>query len=207
MSAKGSEIKAIDIVETTSPMITAATGPTVVLLNGVQTGAGFFNRVGSRIEMKNLHFRGVVTNIATGVQSLGRIIIIYDRQPTGALPTWTTMFQNRDQVGTATTTGLAEINLDNRDRFTVLRDYQLFLPSVSNAAGVLTNQAFPGMDNVYDVNLFIKMKQLVAHFKSSSNPTTIADIATGALYAVFVDENQDSKWQVKWNARLRYSDA
>jgi len=203
---RASEIKAIDIVETTSAFITAATGPVVALLNGVQTGAGFFNRVGSKIEMKNLHFRGLIINTATAVQDQGRIFVVYDRQPTGSLPTFTTMFQNRDQAGTATTTGIAEINLDNRDRFSILRDYSVVLPSVTNTAGVLTNMAFPGMDLQYDVNFFVHMKEFVAHYKSTSNPCTIADIATGALYVVFVSENADSKWSCKWNARLRYAD-
>lgn len=202
----GAEIKAIDIPSTDYPFRLPATNSTI-LLNGVQTGAGFFNRVGSRIEMKNLHIRGNVNNKATATSGQGRLIIVYDRQPTGALPAISDILQARDQTGAATTATVSEINLDNRDRFTIVRDMQFYLPPCTNTAGVLTNgPQFPGQDDQqFDINTFIKLKGLACHFKSSSNPTTIADIATGALYACFVG-NPDNTWQASVQFRLRYND-
>jgi len=202
----GSEIKAIDLAVATYNFSLPATN-SMVLLNGVQTGAGFFNRVGSRIEMKNLHIRGLIKNLATAIQDQGRLIIVYDRQPTGALPTIADLLQSRDQTGAATNPGTAEINLDNRDRFAILRDASFYFPSVTFTGGVQTNgPAYPGTDDELDVNIFIKLKGLASHYKSSSNPCTIADIATGALYACFVSVNETAKYSFVGSFRLRYDD-
>lgn len=203
----GSEIKAIDIAQFDSFFISAATGPQITLLNGVQAGTGFFNRVGARIEMRNIHLRGMITNAATAVQDAGRLLVVYDRQPTGSLPAYNVIFQTRDQAGATTSQGFSEINLDNRDRFTILRDERFYLPACTNTAGVLTNgPQYPGDDQEMDFNLFIKLRGLGTHFKSTSNPTTIADIATGALYLVTVSFQQDSKWKAQLSIRLRYDD-
>lgn len=203
---KGKEIKAVDIPYQIVSINQPATA-IIALLNGVQTGTGFFNRIGSRIEMKSLHIRGVLRNGATAVQSFCRMAIVYDRQPTGALPIWSDIFQARDQTGTATNSTASGVNLDNRDRFVVVRDVQYFLPSVSNAAGVLTNgPSYPGSDQESDINIFIKLKGLVTHFKSSSNPATITDIATGALYFCTADQLNAGAWQWQLGFRLRYDD-
>lgn len=206
--AMGPEVKCIDIPNGVSPFVTYAGGATITLLNGVQTGAGFFNRVGSRIEMKNLHLRGFISYNATQTEDFGRIIVVYDRQPTGALPTWTTMFQHRDQAGAATTSCTAEINLDNRDRFSILSDKMYWFPSFTYNAGVLTNGPnFPGSDQEMDINTFIKLKGLVTHFNSTANPCTIANIATGALYLITVSQNNSNSVNLTLGTRLRYKDA
>jgi len=206
-TAFGTEIKAIDIASTNYLFRAPATASNIILLNGIQTGAAFYNRVGSRVEMKNLHIRGQITNAATTTTCILRLLVVYDRQPTGALPVISDILQSRDQVGTATTGGISEINLDNRDRFAIIRDMQYYAPSCTNTAGVLTNgPQFPGQDNQqWDVNEFIKLKGLSTHFKSSTNPSVIADISTGALYACFV-ASVDSTWNAGVGFRLRYDD-
>lgn len=202
----GHEIKAVDVAIQNAFRLPATNSCN--LLNGIQTGAAFFNRVGSRVELKNLHIRGQITNAATATVTMLRMIVVYDRQPTGALPTVSDLLQSRDQTGAATNPGSAEINLDNRDRFSIIRDMQLYAPPVTNTAGVLTNgPQFPGNDDQqWDVNEFIKLRGLGTHYKSSSNPCTIADIATGALYCFFVTNLSDNTWQFSGNFRLRYRD-
>lgn len=208
LSGAGGEIKAIDIPFVISPFRAPATATGIILLNGVQTGAGFFNRVGSRIEMKSLHVRGAVVNTATtAATGVARLLIVYDRQPGGALPVITDILLNRDQAGATSITGAAEVNLDNRDRWIILRDTEWYIPSCTNTAGVLTNgPQFPGDDDEFDVNLFIPLKGLITHFNSTANPATIANIATGALYAVFVTNATDSTWSIGANYRLRFDD-
>lgn len=207
-AARGSEIKAIDIATVAYAFRLPATATNVILLNGVQTGTGFFNRVGSRIEMKNLHIRGYVRYAATNGGSVLRMLIVYDRQPVGALPTISDVLQTRDQSGTATTAGASEINLDNRDRFTIVRDMEYYAPPCTYTGGVLTNgPQFPGQDDKqWDVNEFIKLKELATHFKSTANPATITDISTGALYAFFVTSGTDSALEFAGGFRLRYND-
>lgn len=203
--ARGPEIKAIDITQTSYTYGLPATN-TGILLNGVQAASGYFNRIGARIEMKNLHVRGNINNILTSIATFGRIVIVYDRQPTGAIPATTLVLQSRDQTGATTNTVGSEVNLDQRDRFVIIRDYQTYFPPVTNTTGVLTNgPSFPGEDNPFQVNLFIKLKGLSTHFQSTSNPTTIADIATGALYAYFV-AGVAASWNANLSFRLRYND-
>jgi len=202
----GNEIKAIDIAPADYPFRAPATNSTI-LLNGIQTGAAFYNRVGSRVEMRNLHIRGFINYKATSVAQTARLLIVYDRQPTGALPVIADILQSRDQTGTASTASASEINLDNRDRFAIVRDMQLFIPPTTYTGGVLTNgPAFPSLEDAqWDVNMFIRLKEMGTHFKSSTNPTAIGDIATGALYACFVS-SQDNTVQASVGFRLRYHD-
>lgn len=94
-----------------------------------------------------------------------------------------------------------------RDRFQILRDLQFYAPPVTNTAGVLTNgPSYPANDQEIDINIFIKLKGLATHYKSTSNPATIADISTGALYAAFVCNTTDSGWGFGGAFRLRYED-
>lgn len=203
-----SEIKAIDIPNANYGFTSVGTGPVANLLNGVQVGAAFTNRIGSRMEMKSIHMRGTITSTVTDVQNILRALLIYDRQPNGAAPVYTDVFQSRDQSGTAATTAISEINLDQRDRYVVVRDFQWSSPAVSNAAGVLTNgpEYAPG-DNDWNLNEFIPLTGLTTHFKSSSAPTTIADINTGSLYMFFVTSGTSARWTFSGGFRLRFNDA
>lgn len=201
--AKKGELKGADLPTTATAFSITPTG---LLLNGTQTGAGYFNRVGARIEMKSLHFRGFLSQTATAVQGFARIFIIYDRQPNGgAMPALTDIIQARDQAGTATNSLCDGINLDQRDRYQILRDIDVVLPSGTFTAGVMTNVAqYDQESSAYKLNVFIKLKGLTTHYKSSSNPCTIADINTGGLYLYCLGSN--ANWTVNWGARLRYTD-
>lgn len=200
------EIKAVDLAEQTYVFRDPNTTSNILLLNGIQTGSGFFNRVGSRIEMKNLQLNGFLgpqAGVSSTTPTQLRVMIVYDRQPTGALPVISDIIQDRDQTGAASTGGLSHINLDNRDRFSIIRDMRWAMPT--NTAGVLSGVP-SGVGAEWTVNEFIKLKGLGVHFKSSANPTTIADIATGALYACFIAETNDNRWVIEAGFRLRYDD-
>jgi len=202
----GSEIKAIDIAEVTYVFRDPGTASSIVLLNGIQTGSGFFNRIGARIEMMNLQMNGFLTPTVAGASTTPsnlRVLIVYDRQPVGALPVISDILQSRDQAGTATTGGLSHINLDFRDRFTIVRDMHWATPTVT--AGVVSGIS-SGVGEPWTLNKFIPLNGFGTHFKSSSNPTTIADMSTGALYACFVTETNDQDWSIEIDFRLRYSD-
>lgn len=204
----GAEIKAIDIPASNWLFRAPSVASSIILLNGIQSGDAFYNRIGSRIEMKNLHIRGNINNAATSTVGGGRFLIVYDKQPNGAFPIISDILQSRDQTGAATTTYSSEINLDNRARFAIIRDMQFYFPPVTNTAGVLTNGPnFPAYDDQpFDLNVFVKLKGLQTLYKSPNvDPTTIASITTGALYAVFVG-NVDGGWQFSGGFRLRYDD-
>jgi len=204
----GTEIKAVDVPPADYGFLLVGTGSSFTLLNGVQTGTAFFNRIGSRIEMKNLHIRGNIRlNATTAQEAVLRLIIVYDRQPTGSLPNITDLLQSRDQDGNVDNNGASEINLDLRDRFSILRDMQWYAPSGTTSSGVVTNQDFPSTDTLpWQINEFIKLKGLGVHFKSSSQPTTISDISTGALYATFTTTGTNNAFFATVGFRMRYED-
>ena len=70
------------------------------------------------------------------------MLVVYDKQPNGALPTYATVMQTRDNAGAASNTAFSDPNFDNKERFTILRDTTFVLPSVTNTVGVLTNVGF-----------------------------------------------------------------
>lgn len=206
---RGPEIKGIDIPQTTYLFRGPATASNVILLNGIQTGTGLFNRIGDRIEMINLHIRGFIYNNATSTTSQGRMLIVYDRGPTGALPTIQTITASTDQTGATATTGVSEINLSQRGRFSIIRDMSYYFPPCTNTAGVLTNgPSYPSTeDQQFDVNEFIRLKNIGTMYSGTANPCTIANISVGALYAVFTSSGTDSAWGFNGGFRLRYGDA
>jgi len=212
----GKEIKAIDIAQNQYAFNAPATPPSMVLLNGIQTGAAFYNRIGSRVEMRSLRIRGAVFNAATDVVNSMRMVVIYDRQPNGAAPAYSEVFQARTQVGAVESAAMTDINLDQRDRFIIVRDIQYTSPSVTNTAGVLTNgPVYPqtsgnvkgSTNDQWNVDEFIFLKGLSTHFKSSTNPSVIGDINTGALFITFVTSGVAAKWNFIGTFRLRYDDA
>lgn len=209
------EIKAIDFPtiavsaggQTVQNFALMSTPPVGYTLNCIAVGSGYFNRIGSKINMKNLHIRGFVVNNGSSVSDMGRIIVVYDRQTNGALPPLTTILSQRDSAGTAQQSGTSEVNLDYRDRFIILRDYEIYFPSVTFTGGVETNgPQFPGEMSRLDVNMFIPMKDLLVHYKASSAPPVVGDISCGGVYIYCVSSNAANPWQFQYSGRLRYDD-
>jgi len=208
-----SEVKAIDVPAGT---INFASGGTVTALNLIQAGNSFFNRTGRKINMKSIALHGFINPQAvTGSFSemYGRIMIVYDRQTNGALPTLADILQDVDQAGAATNSVLADVNLNNRERFAVVADKRFFTPQVTLTAGV-QSAAFPtdgvGFNTMetssnYRYDVFRKLKGLETHFKADSNPAVIGDIATGGLYLVTIISTSGA-WQLTLKTRLRYWD-
>jgi len=211
-SAKG-EVKAIDIIEATYPLTLASgTNVNVALLNVVQEGTGFFNRVGRKIEMRSLHVTGIIqpTGIANTTSDLCQWAIIYDRQPSApaALPIYQLIFGDYNAAGAFSSGEFSGLNLDNRDRFVVIRNKRLSLPSTTAVAGTNPSQAVPADPTMLVINEFIKLKGLTTHYNGTANPITIANVTSGALYLVTQGGNAAGAqgWQANLQFRLRYDD-
>lgn len=211
-SAKG-EVKAIDILEATYPLTAApATNVNVSLLNIVQEGTGFFNRVGRKIEMRSLHVTGLIqpTGTAQTQSDLVQWAIIYDRQPSApaALPVYNLIFGDYTAAGGFSGSEYSGLNLDNRDRFVVIRNKRLALPSTTAVLGTNPSQVMPADPSMLTINEFIKLKRLTTHYNGTANPITIANVTTGALYIVtqggFAAGAQG--WSAQLQFRLRYDD-
>lgn len=205
------EKKAVDI-----PVFnqTFSTTLAIKLISPIQTGTGRQNRVGSDVKYNALHFTGVIASQTSGNasnQDYARAMIIYDRQPTGTLPTAAEIFQDVDEAGAATNTATCGINLNNRRRFRILYSERYTLPAVS-ATGVVSNFTPDPFDNNNQMKIdsYINLSGLCAEFKSSSNPITIADITTGAIYCLTLALGTiaaNANWLQSCKARLTYYDA
>ena len=90
---RADELKTIDSSSTTD--IPAA--GLVNTINGVAAGTDYNNRIGRKIMMKSLLLRIVLSPIATASAPIGdavRIIVFYDTQTNGVLPTIAQLLQN-----------------------------------------------------------------------------------------------------------------
>lgn len=205
LTRPGQELKAFDVAYTNINFETVAGPPgQTPALNAMINGSEIYQRIGRKVYMKSLHIRGWIAPIATGLSDVGRIIVYYDSQPNAAAATIVNIIQ--DSNAAAATTALSEINLTNRQRFKILRDHQIQFPSVSDAAGVLTNEAFPETYQGHtNIEMFIKLKGLEAIY-NSTNGGTIADITSGAIGIIVVCEVNNSSWQLGYTSRLRFYD-
>lgn len=184
------------------------------VLNLVAPGTGSYNRVGRKISMKSVRLTGTATfisspNAATGnkVSSVVRMVVVYDNQPSGAIPTFDTIFGKTTQDGTESTTYMDALKYDNMGRFRVLRDVMLTATLAANTAGGTANTNY--LDYCFDE--YIKLGGLETVYSGQSSPCSIADISSGGLYVFFrADDNSDPErtWTIQgWSyARLRYID-
>jgi len=206
-----SEVKSIDVpVGTYNLNLLAAIVPLNLVATGT-AGSSFFNRVGRRIEMKSLLMKAVILPLrTTTVQDYVRVMIVYDRQSNGAAPSISDILQTTSATGANTTTVYSDINLNNRDRFSILRDHRIYLPSVTDTAGVLT--AVGPVDPIsltFNVKDYIKLKGLVTQYKADSNPPVLSDLATGGLFLVTLGTQvggTNDGWALSAEFRLRYFD-
>lgn len=141
-------------------------------------GNDYNNRVGRKITMSSVYVRGYArteisaTPAATTVSSQqGRIMLIYDDQPNGALPAITDILNTADPA--------SQLNLNNRDRFRVLKDkcfaFDPYLQSASASA------------QIFSVRIYRKLN--IDCTFNGVNGGTIADIQTGALLLAYVGSN------------------
>lgn len=201
------ELKSLDVATQT-----IAISSTAVLgsLNLIQVGSTFCNRIGRKISMTSIQFTGQILPLRTSPnQDYCRIMIVYDRQVNGALPAIADILQDTDQTTTNSTTPFSGINLNNRDRFSIIRDYHIHLPSLTFTAGVITNIGF--IDPVaptFNLHCYHKLGGLATQYRADSNPAVIGDISTGAIYlVVFGDVPAGSNgYELQFETRLRYTD-
>lgn len=217
------EVKGVDVPKDTYNFNHAIGGTNnqIYLMNAVQMGDGFWNREGNKINMKNLHIRGYlhprVTQVTPGeneyLSSPGelRMVVVYDRGPTGVLPNLDEVFRSHDQAGSATTDISSEINMNNRARFAIIRSKSWFIPSfaynISSKEYVGAHPlGFVGEEDPYTIDEFIKLKELVTVFKGNANPLNITHVATGALYLILIKSGSDVHMAFEGGWRIRYDD-
>jgi len=195
-----------------SLLATTTTNGSSFVLNLVQQGTGSWNRIGRKIRMKSLRIKvdALCRHFLTSgdlTASLMRMVVVYDKQPSGVLPTYDTIFGQTDQQGTETGAILDSLRYDNTGRFRVLSD-KVFTSTCQAISGT-TDADYEDVQHYCDEFIDLKGKETI--YSATNNPSTIADISTGALYVYFrASQNTGtlSQWRLTSNstARLRYYD-
>jgi len=213
---KVGELKGVDTDLTQASVLdTTSTNAGAVVLNLIQTGNGSWNRNGREAILRSVRLRGqfnwAYTNEAVTGNIFGnvvRMVVVWDKQPSsGTIPTFDTIFGQTSQLGTETTEYLDAIKYDNMKRFQVLRDIvHEFKPKLDAAGGTVN-----AVTESCPFDEYIDLKNRESVYSGQSNPLTIADISTGALYVYFraaANVAATSVVSVSPNsfARLRYSD-
>jgi len=209
------ELKGMDTELTLNPIIsTTSTNASSFTLNLVRTGNGAWARIGRKIRMKSVRLTGALQctygpEATTGalLPNSTRMVVVYDKQPSGTLPTFDTIFGHTVQDGTESSGFRDALRFDNTERFIVLRDKICdFVPQAQNQEGGTTDT----ISQIASFDEYINLKGLPAQYSGESEPMTIADISSGALYVFFRSATNASATlvQVKSTstARLRYTD-
>lgn len=215
LRAAAGEKKGLDTsVNTGTPIITSTnTNGNAIVLNLIQQGAASWNRVGRKAIMRSLRVRGYAQFTQLGTAAGGttqgnsmRIVVVWDKQPSGAaIPAFDNIFGITAQDGTESCPNIyCPPKYDNMDRFRVLKDVVVD-QKVEGFIGQGTN---PSTVQMQQVDCYIKLGLLETVFSGQSNPMTIADISTGALYIYFraINNNAEATCIFVGTARLRYAD-
>jgi len=205
------ELKGMDTaINIGGVLATTNTNGDILPLNLIQQGNGSWNRVGRKTHLKSLRLKGHFSNtyVRTGGNWVGntvRFAVVWDQQPSSAtIPSFDQIFGVTSQTGVESTTMFSPPKYDNMDRFRVIKDWtEDFTPGI--AVGADTNF----LTEYRQVDCYLSLKDLESVYSGQSNPMTIADISTGALYFIARSEINDlttSVCTVELTARVRYAD-
>lgn len=210
-----SEVKGADTDLAINPIIaTTSTNGSQYTINLVAPGTGSYNRVGRKIRMKSLRLKGTVKyfyhrTVTTGVipGANVRMVLVYDQQPSGAVPNFDTIFGRTSQAGTETCQYQDPVKYDSMGRFKILREWNFnFVPRLWNNEGGTVDGAIE--EAPFDE--YIKLNGLETVYSGQTSPCSIADVSTGGLYVYFrSDQNSATAYaftDTNCVARLRYYD-
>lgn len=178
------------VIDTDPATYNVSTTGTVTLINGVATGSDFTDRTGRKIMMRSVYLKGFLEPEDGLVNnSLARVMLVYDMQSNGAAPSITDILKSA--------TSLAQLNMNNRDRFRIVMD-KVF------PMGGLT-AAFSQSPTVHALKKFKK-----CYYETVFSGTTsgIASIATGSLFLVTIgNQAAGTGSTLTASVRVRFNDA
>lgn len=193
-------------VDTARQGLNFIAGGSFLLVNGIVPGAAGYQRVGRKISMNSLAIRGWVYFAQAGAAptfDFLRMLVVYDRQPNGALPALADILLDCTSAGATATESTSNVNLNNADRFKILKEQVWATPGAAAAA------AYSGINEntPLEFKIYLKLNGLETHYNNGV-AGTIADITTGALYLITVGLNgaADYQYRAGTDTRLRYTD-
>lgn len=175
------EAKFIDYATTGG--ITGGT-PGVFYISPIGTGTDYTDRIGRKIQLKNLRVRFSVYQSTTASLATVRLMVVCDRQFSGsAVPNASDIVANVASSETAS-------NFANRDRFQVLIDE--YLPNVGNQN-----------DHCGIVDRFVKIRGPPSNFTNTGS--TISNAGAGAVFLLLMSDQTISAAAGTGDTRSGYS--
>lgn len=150
-----------------------------VHLNDISRGDSIGQRRGNAVKMLRVSFRGFFQanlDITKALQQVGTFMVVFDRQPRGQLPVLSDLLDYQEPFGMQ--------RLDNRDRFHILYRKQLGL-EVGVVGQTGTDTPVPTSNSMATIDVSIPIYRSTIFANGGINGV-IADVRSGALYAVFV---------------------
>jgi len=182
-----------------------------ICLNLIQTGSGYWNREGRKIQLKSLRIKATIDYaaypIGTSIGAMNiRVVVVYDKSPNGGtLPKFEDIFSHTNQVGTAATLWNSPQSFKSMQRFTILRDK---VYDFDPASYVATTGGELEMTETVDE--YIKLNGYDTIYASTTNPATIADVYSGGVYlyaiASWATNDSTTTFDPSSMCRLRYYD-
>lgn len=185
--------------------------------NPIGAGDAVFQRDSTRIRYKSLEFRGDIYCFppltAYYASDTLRIVIVYDKSPNLALPTWSNVVLST----TANSSTISPFNHSTRERFLVLYDETIRTPAFNCtvAAGAthftdvgitpLKERTEKGNGNVAHMFKDFKLK-LDSTWTGTSG--IISQLMTGAffIWAHGTMASGSSPWYLNYSTSLKYTD-
>jgi len=184
----------VDAVITSAP----DSAGSVQHINIIPQGAAVTQRVGKKVVMTGLQVRGRITNTTlTGGCVNAALIVIYDKRPTGALPTIATIL--------ASASPFSMNNDDGSGRFSIIRRWDITM----NGGNLATTKSQTSNSTV---NLndgggnWTDMKARPVVFTATAATGAIGTIEEGALYWVAITDSGASTCDVVGQVRVRFLD-
>lgn len=188
------EVKYLDVAVAA---YAADTTGTVTALNLTAVGDDNNTRDGRQINNKSIHIQGTLAPVDSATtDSFCRLLIVWDQAPnSGTIATIT------DILTAATASSFT--NLNNRDRFTILRDARYALGRQDTAAG--GSVGYTSSPSMFCINEFVKLDGKKTTY--SGTTAVIGSVATGALLMVTIGTTAaGAGGSFALNTRLRYTD-
>lgn len=194
------ELKVFDV---TVGATAISTGGSFVLLHNPVPGMDFNNRIGRKTLVRSMYSRIYCeTSASNGVSnSIGgapyRWIFLVDTQPNGSTPV------TADLLTAATPD--SHLNLNNRDRFKILKDKYARFGPFWGSTGAGTTAYGPSDPQNMTYKYYRKIRQEVIY--NAVGGGTIADITSGAIYFFIITSAGPNTHFYQLNSRTRFDDA
>jgi len=203
----GKQLKCVDLLG--APVSTPfSTTLGLALTNATNIGSNINNRLGRKIRMRSLHVHGIIQHYQAGAipgDDFIHLMVVYDKQPNGAVPVASDLFQSVDIGGPSTTTAWAFMNPSNFERFRVLRHYKAKMEYTAATPEVSHETTDYKKDVTIDWHINLRGLETQYNAGTAGN---VQDQVSGSLLLVTygVQTAANSQYQFVGNTRLRFED-